>query len=724
MRQKAELEGKIRENRSEVRKGALLAEKLRAAQLRAKRVDNEKVGLVEVDEKARKKVTLVSRKRLIENPSAVAEASVRRVPLSEVGNTGLEAAIREQERQRARDEAVMRQMEAAKKRGDAAIQREWRERMLKEKISMDDCSSLSESNPVLSTIHEMSEPTTTTAAATTQTGRSTTAAQVHWRNRDHDIDLVPVRGPSSSATSPESSKDEPSVRPGGVSMGGPTSAFAAPRPSQRDLDAIRDLLERVEKQKRDLTLVAEGSGAGAKNDETDRNFVAKVLGVPPSLLEGQRVNVKVNIEEVSTFEEETTIRAKAAGATGGGDLTSSSSDITRERFLVQPMRPLDSSGRRQQQQQQDLDVTDVWSLIEELKGSDGNRSAILKNYIEQLLEMRREEISQLSVTSSSSSKTENTTGSASSSSKSFVTSTPASILSSSDSRSSVGSKTVRFVDEADGTFTETKVKEVMMRLSLTETREKEAEITRQTKASIEEVRAAFEEKRREIETALAKRFEKKLSRQLKAQRKEESSSSSSSSALLTVSSASLTALSEGPLSDSKSTSSSSVLTDSTKESSLTSTMDEPPDPPEMASMLQNLRHSWAQSMLRRARNYAAEGEKSKANKSSSSGTTTTSSGGSQAVAELRERLAKMEIPSLVRPTQQLPATALAAAGVTTSTSDDTFARVAELLSEEAAMAATAEGSEFSSFHFSPDDEAIGDEPSISFLSLSTDSDRK
>ena len=145
-------------------------------------------------------------------------------------------------------------------------------------------------------------------------------------------------------------------------------------------------------------------------------------------------------------------------------------------------------------------------------------------------------------------------------------------------------------------------------------------------------------------------------------------------------------------------------------------------------------------MLRRARNYdeasvsaasasaasassAKAKAQAKANKSSSSGTTTTSSGGSQAVAELRERLARMEMPSLARPQPQVAGAAGRAGSqlpATTSTSDDTFARVAEILSEEV------QGEEFSSFHFSPDDDegdGIAGEKEISFVSLSTDSEK-
>ena len=747
-RERTALDEKIKENAAEVRKSALLAERLRAAQVRRGKKTSEKEEfefMAEVDDKARKKVTLVSKKRTVDPPTL--RSKVRRVPLSEVGNTGLDAAVRQQEEERkARDQAIRRQMEEAKRRGDLALHKERARRDksdLRAQNTRPTSATISSAAAALSTIDETTEP-----MSATRTAPSTTVAQVHSsasRPTADDIDLFPVRGPSSSATSPESTRDqeERGLRQSGpVRMGGPTSAFTTLRPSRErdDLDDIRELIDRVERQKRDLATVAvEGSGTGVKNDEVDRNFVAKVLGVPPGALAGDKVRVRVNVEEVSTFEEDedeattTTVRRITTAATASST-ASSSSDITRERFLTQPLRAAQPTGQRDRRVDEP-DFRSMRSLIDEMRDGGHDRSIALRGYIEQLLEMRRDEIDDLSVTTSSLSEgtlITTTTSASSPSSQSFVASTPASILSnsggkSSSASSSGGSKTVRFIDDVDGSF--------RGRPKRSETTKEEEEIAERTRASIEEVRRTFEEKKRDIELALAKRFEKKLARQLREQRKTEDTSPTSAS--------SPAQLSEGPLSDTTreegktSDSSSSLATNSTKESSLSSTREDLPSPPELASMLKNLRHSWAQSMLRRARNYdeasaaattaAPSGAKAKAqaraNKSSSSGTTTTSSGGSQAVAELRERLARMEMPSLARPRPQ-GAGAAGRAGpplpATTSTSDDTFARVAEILSEEV------QGEEFSSFHFSPDDDegdGIAGEKEVSFVSLSTDSEK-
>ncbi len=718
----------VRENRAEVRKSALLAERLRAAQVvsgRPKGTEEKKASMVEVGgDGRRKRVTLSSRRRLVESPKAEERAAaVRRIPLSEVGNTGREAAVKERERQTERDAAVMRQMEAARKRGDAAVRKAWEER--KRAAVAADVDERDE----LSTIQEVTEPLPSSVAssAATRSKATTTTAQVHWRPDRDDVDTVPVRGPSSSSSA-ESSREEPTMRFGG----GPDSAFSSVRPrtapasagvSDRDFAAVRELLARVERQKRELTFGGEGGGgSGAKNDQADRNFVAKVLGVSPEKLaaiaggaSGEKVKVKLNVVEVS---------GSSSGSSSHPSSSSSSSDLTRERFL-------------------NPDFGSVRGLIGELRSGAAagaaNESRLLRGYIEKLLDMRREEIAELSVTTVEDTATSVGTDS----SKDFVSSTPASILSSSKSTStsssSGGSKTVRFVDQADGSYRKE-------RRADSSAREAEA-IAERTRESMEAVRTTFEGKKKEIEAELAKRFEKRLARQMRDRSRRPDADAP----------APTPPISEGPLSDTtreedKSGSSSGAVTDSTKESSLTSTGGDPQlDAPELAAMLQNLRQQWAQSMLRRARNYDAETSAAAAtkptrgtaaaNKSSSSGTTSSGAaggGGSQAVAELREKLARMEMPELARPRPRVPqptgggdalraVAAAAAAAVTTSTSDDTFARVAELLSDEVAGAAAGavEESEFSSFHFSSGDDEDGagieDEQEVTYVSVSGES---
>ena len=558
-------------------------------------------------------------------------------------------------------------------------------------------SSSSYEDPGLSTIQEVTETSTTTTTAAIAARR--VLADVRQTATASDgIDSIPVRGPSSAEDEEKRSQQ--------IVMGGPSSAFSSvspePRRQQRFAsDGINELLAKVEKQQKEL--VTSGSGAGAKNDEADRNFVAKVLGISPADLDkenDEKVRVRVNIEEVSSTQQQTLATLSSE---------SSSSSITRERFLNQPM--VAGPIQKSQPEKDEGDFVSVQGLIKKLKSStsaaesstpserrrEQERQVRLRDYIERLLEMRRDEIAQLSVTESSLTTTvEDSTGSPSAStnnSKSFLASTPTSILSTSDSRSSVGSKTVRFqdVDDADGSFlkrdqpSDNDIKKMLK------------QIEERTEKSMAEVRKSVDERRKELEQALTERLRKRLAKQLREQQ-ELVRSQKQHQKPLSRSASSI--ISEGPLSDSttteeerarkpkKSHSDSSILTDSAKESSASS--DHGGEGRDV------MRPFPPKTVVARSKRT----ESAQKNKSSSSG-----SSGSQAVADLRAKLNRLEIPALVRPPP-----------VPHSTSDDTIAKVAELpVAEEASE-------EFSSFHFTPDEEGISDEKEISFGSLASFSD--
>jgi hypothetical protein len=221
---------------------------------------------------------------------------------------------------------------------------------------------------------------------------------------EDEVDLVPVRGPSSSA---EESSGEPRRKP---------TRRAESELDSSDLDEIRSLLERVNKQKEDLLRV-DGSGAGTKSQavtSTDRQFIARVLGIDPARLgadASEKVLIRINIEETSTltsFESSSASLSRRSGEseTSAFGHPSATSTVVKRRH-----------GEEEEADEVDHDVTayqSIHSLIEELRSSSSStstssrseherRSRQLRHYIEQLLHMKREEISALSITESSAS---------------------------------------------------------------------------------------------------------------------------------------------------------------------------------------------------------------------------------------------------------------------------------------------------------------------------------
>ncbi len=286
-RERQRLGKRVEEERRGVRQSAAAAERLRAAEVRSagrERMAREgREQLVELDaDTGRRKVTLVDRRRL-GAAGGKGAATVRRVPLADVGNTGLEAAIRDQEQER-RKEQEKRAAAAAAAEKKRAAEREWSriiprrgapQRSSCQEMEGEDEDSEDWSSKRLSTIAEESSR----AAASMQEDGG-------------DVDLFPVRGPSSSASSSgEGSRprrDRPQERQRQQEQ-------QQQHLDDQDLANIRSLLQQVERQKRDLTGLSqeidqvearrvEGRGAGAKSDDSDRRFVAKVLGIPPESL--------------------------------------------------------------------------------------------------------------------------------------------------------------------------------------------------------------------------------------------------------------------------------------------------------------------------------------------------------------------------------------------------------------------------------------------------------
>ena len=130
-----------------------------------------------------------------------------------------------------------------------------------------------------------------------------------------------------------------------------------------------------------------GSGTGPiKNDETDRNFIARILqGVDLN-----RVDVKVDVEECSTFSSNQNLSSYSSNV---------SIDIRREKFLAE------SWG-----------ADPIHNLIDNLRKvptkttekSDLDRQIQLRCYIEKLLRMKRQEIADLSVTTTATSEESST----------------------------------------------------------------------------------------------------------------------------------------------------------------------------------------------------------------------------------------------------------------------------------------------------------------------------
>ncbi len=120
----------------------------------------------------------------------------------------------------------------------------------------------------------------------------------------------------------------------------------------------------------------------AKNDEADRNFIARVLqGID---LSREKVEVKVDIEECSTFSSSSNIVSSTYSS-------NVSIDVQKEKFLAKSWGHDPIHGL-------------IRNLKEESSASadERERQRKLRSYIEKLLRMKRQEIADLSVTTTTS----------------------------------------------------------------------------------------------------------------------------------------------------------------------------------------------------------------------------------------------------------------------------------------------------------------------------------
>lgn len=688
---------KIEEGQRELKKAALLTEKLRAAQLRRQILPSkgqEPLEVVEIEANhhcVRSKT--VPRRTLVQDlPNQPQSGQVRRVPLSEVNMNGLEAAIEAQRSTERRVHFKTPEFEHEQ----AKLIKELRRQDEMERLRSREMSFNQKPSPSETSIGSKSD-------------RS-------------DLDLVPVRGPSSSSsstvtdTSSQSHSSESTTTPPPrrrvVTFGGPNSAFQAPDPrgsddSEREFEELRELLMKAQEQSRDLMTV-DGRGQGSKAQaDPNQDFVSKVLGFP--LNEAGKLELQVRVAEFSSSLS-----------------SNSSTDITKERFISGPLQPGPVTNSRDGPVSQSQDQADtIHSLIDRLKISDSSdpNQNLLRYYIEKLLDMKRDEIRDLSISDSSINP------STLNSSSGFVASTPASILhtqcsqisqkSSSGGSSSSSSKTVRFQDDLDGTYAQQTTKPS----GKSKKTEKQAAIEFQTKVSLEELKKSFEEQKRALEEQLTLRRQK---RELRS-----SQSSDPSSSIAELSGGPLSSSSSSNRSDVKSSSvsehnpsraspkSSEDSTNSTKESSMSSssTLGSNPTPPDIDQMLQNLKLSWAHSMMRRMKEQAAI---TGINKSSSSG-----SSGSAALADIKSKLASMEMPKLQKARPVAPESSA-------KSSEDTLARLPELQIDDVPKTEQVPAitvTDFSSFHLSDVEKLVpsGDDDDaeagvLSHISVSSESD--
>ena len=722
-------ENKIKENKMNLRKSILLTERLRAAEMRADEAllkGINKVRVIEINANTNeKKVRFIDKGKVVPS-SRIQEETVRRIPLGDISVNGVEAAIREQEadeEKRWKDEK--RQIEIARIRGEAALRKAREEKENQSHFEYQPYSGpdhIGSSDDV--TIRAMSPN-----RKSKQTHRTPTLIKSKGYDSQQsnapipsqlDLDHTPVRGPSSKESSSGStssiSKISPRSEPSDLSgspivdsvitrhpphihgrpmMGGPESAFKDPRVSTPS-----------PKSPKDMETIGTPTEESPKTKEGNRDFISKVLENFDFVPEGG-LKIKVDVQELSTInsilsvtqEHERTSQGEVTRTTlkSSTSLSSSSSiDITKEKFL--------SEHWKQRQDQDNLGDKELHGLIRRLESQDTanllevQRQNELRSYIERLLQMKRKEIDDLSISDvsslsfSNSSSIKESSASQNDSPQSslgesnsifnqeqrkifkdllpkehhpskkqdinhgntneFVSSTPTSILSSSDSKSSA-SKSVRFADEIlqsrdyekdkinnlskaqedqihsqdrRGSY-ESKVK--LKSPNQDEIDKQRNEILNRTRISLSQIRSFYEAQRIEIELELQKR---RLGAKTRKSVTTQPTTKQQHSKL------SPRQLSEGPLSSESFESQNVGIThildkyadSSNKESSLSSN----------SSYMDNL--NFDLNELSAARKLLTE----KLNKTSSSGATTSSS---NATAELLSRIRRLKMPALQHP---------------------------------------------------------------------------
>ena len=722
-------ENKIKENKMNLRKSILLTERLRAAEMRADETllkGINKVRVIEINANTNeKKVRFIDKGKVVPS-SRIQNETVRRIPLGDISVNGVEAAIREQEvDEEKRWKEEKKQIEIARIRGEAALRKareekenqsyfEYQPYSGSEYIASSDNVSIRAMSPTRKTKQTHRTPTLIKSKNyESQQSNASIPSQL-------DLDHTPVRGPSSKESSSGStssiSKISPRSEPSDLSdspivdsvitrhpphihgrpmMGGPESAFKDPRVSTPS-----------PKSPKDMETIGTPTEGSPKTKEGNRDFISKVLENFDFVPEGG-LKIKVDVQELSTInsilsvtqEHERTSQGEVTRTTlkSSTSLSSSSSiDITKEKFL--------SEHWKQRQDQDTLGDKELHGLIRRLGSQDNanllevQRQNELRSYIERLLQMKRNEIDDLSISDvsslsfSNSSSIKESSASQNDSPQSslgesnsifnqeerkifkdllpkdhhllkkhdvnrvntneFVSSTPTSILSSSDSKSSA-SKSVRFADEIlqsrdyekdkinnlskaqedqmhsqdrRGSF-ESKVK--LKSPNQDEMDKQRNEIMNRTRISLSQIRSFYEAQRIEIELELQKR---RLGTKTRKGVTTQPSTKEQHSKL------SPRQLSEGPLSSESFESQNVRIThipdkyadSSNKESSLSSN----------SSYMDNLNLDLNE--LSAARKLLTE----KLNKTSSSGATTSSS---NATAELLSRIRRLKMPALQHP---------------------------------------------------------------------------
>ena len=450
------LKTKLGEEKSELKKCVKLTEDARAAEIRARKknlhIDPSSTGkVIEIDPYAdadadQKRVRFAgegSRR----NPNVL----VRHLGKENISRKpGIEAAIREETASR---QLTLDQKKAARMRGLAALKRAKMERPR--------------------TTESYFEDTDPEAAAVVDTTDSDVSqsinAQVQRISRprpksdvNDEVDFFPSKlsaRPSSSTSTIDDSAE--------------SSLHATiSRPSMRGAFDLKETDIQLPHPGEDIVGQIYGQASGAKSNiparspstidkkhKKEQDFIAKVLeGFEMS----DRENLQVNIE----VDEQSTLHSSASSRMATMS-SSSSSDITRERFLSKEWKT----------------STDIKKLIgtlrsDDRKPSDKTRNTELKAYIERLLKMKREEIVNLSITDTTSEMSSISNSniisspsiqSETSTQQGFASSTPASILVSSGTTSGSSSgkssqnKSVRFKDqdELDATYQPSSSKQIL-----------------------------------------------------------------------------------------------------------------------------------------------------------------------------------------------------------------------------------------------------------------------
>ena len=431
------LKSRLEEEKANLRKCVKLTENARAAEVRTSknkvRIDPSSTGkIIEIDPYAEDITDETKRVRFASDGSKDPNITVKPLGKENISEKpGVEAAIREETSRR---QLTLEQKKAARLRGLAALKRAKMVRQRTTESYFDDTDQDQSGDDM-----ENAQVSKTMNASVKQMPRPVLGGPV---NDFDEVDLIPSRGPSVSSTIIES--DVSSMH---ATISRPNNACFDLREIDvyhREPTSPKEFVGQTygsafaSKSKVSTTLPEDRPADKTKNKQ-DQDFISKVLeGF--ELSNDRELDVDVQIEEKSTLQSSTAISQAS---------TSSSSDITKERFLSK-----------------DWETHDIRTLIGTLRSERDHperrqEQAELRTYIEKLLKMKREEIVNLSITETSQSSSPGMSHRRNASEPSlstttspgFTSSTPASILVSSSNNSSSGgskasqNKSVRFLDQ-------------------------------------------------------------------------------------------------------------------------------------------------------------------------------------------------------------------------------------------------------------------------------------